>query len=61
MKRGLSIVASVACILAVRTHASAEWRPPELHATTASLTEVLSTYAKAAGTPDARYAERRER
>jgi hypothetical protein len=50
-----------AAVVAAFSAARAEWRPPDVHATTATLRDVLAAYAKAAGTPDPRYAQRRER
>jgi hypothetical protein len=41
--------------------ASAEWRPPDLRPTTATRAEVLSTYVRAAGAIEPRFAQRRER
>ncbi|MEA2720240.1 MAG: hypothetical protein QOJ39_2104, partial [Candidatus Eremiobacteraeota bacterium] len=61
MKRAVALVFAAACALALRANASADWRPPDLHATKASLNDVLAAYAKATGTPDPRFAQRRER
>jgi hypothetical protein len=41
--------------------ASAEWRPPELHAATAPQASVLAACAKAAGIAEPRWSQRRER
>ncbi len=41
--------------------ARAEWQPPDVRPAKAPLAEVLAAYRKAAGTPDAAYAQRRER
>ncbi|MEO7040190.1 MAG: hypothetical protein ABI186_09200, partial [Candidatus Elarobacter sp.] len=41
--------------------ATGNWQPSDLDRTTASLTDVLALNAKAAGTPDASFAQRRER
>jgi len=54
-------LAASAFVIVSGTHASAEWRPPDLRPTSASQTEVLATYAKAAGVVERRFAERRER
>jgi hypothetical protein len=61
VKRALALAFASACVAALCAPASAEWRPPDVRATTASLSDVLAAYAKAAGKPDARFAQRRER
>jgi hypothetical protein len=54
---GLAVFAAAAVPLG----ASAEWRPPDVHPATASLADVLRAYRTAAGTPDPRFEQRRER
>ena len=61
MKRAPALAFALACAAALQSNASAEWRPPDVHATKASLSDVLSAYAKAAGKPDTAFAQRRER
>jgi hypothetical protein len=51
----------VALAAALPNAAAAQWRPPDVRAASTSLGDVLRAYATAAGTPDARYAQRRER
>jgi hypothetical protein len=63
--RSLRIVPALALVLAccvlLGARASAAWQPSDLRPTKASLASVLAAYRSAAGAPDARYAERRER
>jgi hypothetical protein len=61
VKRARGLIFAFVCAAALPANASAEWRPPDVHATKASLNGVLAAYAKASGTPDARFAQRRER
>jgi hypothetical protein len=51
---------ALAYLVMARTPAAAAWRPPDLRPTKATLTEVYDAYAKAAGTPEARFTQRRE-
>jgi hypothetical protein len=55
-------VAILACaaLCAGPRGAAAEWQPAGLHPATTTLAAVLATNAKAAGTPDAAFAQRRE-
>jgi hypothetical protein len=59
--RRVASIAVLAYAFAAPTAASAEWRPPDLHAATGSLTDVLNASATATGTAEERYAQRRER
>ena len=61
MKRATVAICVLAWCLALRASAAAEWAPPDLRPTSASRAEVLAAYAKATGTLDPRFAERRER
>ena len=61
MRRLLAFAFALACIAAAQADARAEWQPPDLRATKALRADVLAAYAKASGTPDARFAQRRER
>jgi hypothetical protein len=60
MTRRIVAVAAFACVLVAPRPASAEWRPPDLRATPATLDAVLKTHAAATGTAAASYAQRRE-
>ena len=62
MRAPLIAVAIVACaaLCADPRGAAAEWQPAGLRPAATTLAEVLATNAKAAGTPDAAFAQRRE-
>ncbi|HEY0393387.1 MAG TPA: retropepsin-like aspartic protease [Candidatus Elarobacter sp.] len=57
-----AVAAAFACaaLAALSAAASAEWRPPDVRATKTTPADVLGAYAKWAGTPDPRFAQRRE-
>jgi len=57
----LPIALAVACAALLGGRASAAWQPPDLRPTNARLADVIAAYRAAAGAPDARYAQRRER
>jgi hypothetical protein len=59
--RRLAAAVGLACVAGWPAPAHAEWQPPDLHVTTASLAAVLSANAVATGNPEERYAQRRER
>ncbi|MDB5041393.1 MAG: hypothetical protein JWN27_2119 [Candidatus Eremiobacteraeota bacterium] len=63
MRAPLIAVAIVACaaLCADPRGAAAEWQPAGLRPAATTLAEVLATNAKAAGTPQAAFADRRER
>ena len=61
MRRRLAVVFALACVPAMCAVARAEWAPPDLRTTKAAQADVLAAYASAEGTPDPRFAERRER
>jgi hypothetical protein len=58
--RAVVILATAVCLVALRATAAAEWSPPDLRATKASLADVLAAYTRATGTPDAHFAQRHE-
>jgi len=51
----------VACAVGWPMAAAAEWQPPDLRPTHATLAEVMRSNADATGTPEAKYAQRHER
>ncbi|HWT04330.1 MAG TPA: hypothetical protein VN224_01105, partial [Xanthomonadales bacterium] len=59
--RAVVVLIASGWFVALRATAAAEWSPPDLRPTKASLANVLAAYARATGTPDARFAQRRER
>jgi hypothetical protein len=59
--RRVASIAVLAYAFVAPAAASAEWRPPDLHAASGSLTGVLNASATATGTAEERYAQRRER
>ncbi len=61
MIRGLAPAVAFACAVAWPATASAEWQPPDLRPAHGTLAEVMRLNAEATGTPEARYAQRRER
>lgn len=60
MMRAVCVFALCACFIALRAPAVAEWSPPDLRATKASLADVLAAHARATGTPEAGFAQRHE-
>lgn len=61
MKRHLlAVVLAGAWLVAVRAAASADWSPPDLRPTNASLRDVFAAYTRAMGTAEARFAQRHE-
>ncbi|HTD35427.1 MAG TPA: retropepsin-like aspartic protease [Candidatus Elarobacter sp.] len=63
LTRSLRIVPALAlaCCALLGGRASAAWQPPDLRPTKTPPASVLTAYRSAAGVPDARYAQRRER
>jgi hypothetical protein len=61
MVRAVCVLSLCACFIGLRAPAAAQWSPPDLRATKASLADVLSAYTQATGTPDAAFAQRHER
>jgi hypothetical protein len=61
VKRTIALLAALACVVALRAPAAAEWRPRDLRPTTTPLAEVFAVYAKGTGRLDSRFARRRER
>ena len=61
MPRALVVLLACAWLVALRTAAAAEWAPPDLRPTKASLQDVLAAYGRATGTPEPRFAQRHER
>ena len=57
----LAVLSVCACFIVLRAPAAADWSPPDLHATKASLADVLAAYTRATGTPEAGFAQRYER
>jgi hypothetical protein len=60
MTRYVLALAAFACALVAPRPTAAEWRPPDLHATTATLDAVLKANVAATGAAEPRYAQRRE-
>jgi len=61
VKLACSVLLALACAAVSTANAAAEWRPPDVRPTTATRDEVLAAYAKAFGTQQPAFAERRER
>jgi hypothetical protein len=59
--RAAFVLSLCAFVVALRATAAAEWSPPDLRATNASLADVLAAYTGATGTPEAGFAQRHER
>ena len=61
MKPACALLFALGCVAVSTARASADWSPPDLRPTTATRADVLAAYAKAAGSLQPRFAQRRER
>ncbi len=61
MRRTAATLAAALTALAPAVPASADWHPPDLRTARPAAPDGIAACAKAAGAPDARYAQRRER